>query len=118
MNLLTKTKIQSKTEYTAFRLSSLLAGTGRKQPDEDDFSWLSVFTKKDKEQFKSELYDAISKAIQTNNWLAVKNIIDSWQETAEIMSDKKMMRNIRKSMRESELGEVSRWEDIQKRLKL
>ncbi len=116
--MLTKAKSQSKTEYLAFKLSSLLATTGKKQPDEDNFSWLSIFTKKDKEQFKSELYDAISKAIQTDNWLAVEEIIDSWRETAEIMSDKKMMRNIRKSVKESELGEVSRWEDVQKRLKL
>jgi len=116
--MLTKIKNQGKTEYLAFRLSSLLAITGKSQLEDDDFSWISVFTKKDKEQFKSELYDAISKAIQTNSWLAVEDIIDSWRETAEIMSDKKAMRNIRKSMKEAESGEVSRWEDVQKRLKL
>ena len=116
--MLTKAKSQSKTEYVAFRLSSLLVTSGKNQPKDDDFSWISVFTKKDKEQLKSELYDAISKAIQTNNWAIVEDVIDSWQETAEIMSNRKMMRSIRKSMKESELGEVSKWEDVQKRLKL
>ena len=115
--MLTKTKSQNKTEYLAFKLSSLLAVKERTQPD-DDFSWVDTFTKKDKDQLKNELYDAISKAIQTNDWLAVENVIDSWKETAEIISDKKAMRSIRKSMKESEMGEVSRWEDVQKRLKL
>jgi hypothetical protein len=116
--MLTKTKNQNKTEYLAFRLSSLLAFTGKTQPQDDDFSWINVFTKKDKEQFKNELYDVISKAIQANNWIIVEDLIDSWRETAEIMSDKKAMRSIKKSMEESELGEVSRWEDVQKKLKL
>jgi hypothetical protein len=115
--MLTKTKNQSKTEYLAFRLSSLLAFTEKTQPD-DNFSWIGVFTKKDKEQLKNELYDAISKAIQTNDWLVVENVIGSWRETAEIMSDKKAMRSINKSIKESEQGEVSRWDDVQKRLKL
>ena len=108
--MLTKTKSQNKTEYLAFKLSSLLAVKERTQPD-DDFSWVDTFTKKDKDQLKNELYDAISKAIQTNDWLAVENVIDSWKETAEIISDKKAMRSIRKSMKESEMGEVSRWEE-------
>ena len=97
----------------AFKLSSLLVVKERTQPD-DDFSWIDAFTKKDKEQLKNELYDAISKAIQTDDWLAAENVIDSWRETAEIISDKKAMRSIRKSMKESEMGEVSRWEDVQK----
>jgi hypothetical protein len=116
--MFTKARSQNKSEYMAFRLSSLLATSGENQPKDDDFSWISIFTKKDKEQLKRELYDAISKSIQTTNWVTVEEVIDSWRETAEIMLNKKMMRNIRKSMKESELGEVSRWEDIQKRLKL
>ena len=86
--MLTKTKNQNKTEYLAFRLSSLLAFTGKTQPQDDDFSWINVFTKKDKEQFKNELYDAISKAIQANNWIIVEDLIDSLLEFSRLVIEK------------------------------
>jgi hypothetical protein len=105
-------------EYSAFRLSSLLSTIGKNNPKEEDFSWLDILTKKGKEEFKRELYNAISEAIKTEKWSEVEYIIDCWRETAEIMSDKDLMKSIEKSKEEIKRGETISWEDIQKELKL
>ena len=112
--MLTKRKI----EYSAFKLSSLLSIAGKAEPQEEDFSWINVLTKKGKEEFRNEIYNAISEAIKTENWSDVEYIIDCWHETAEIMSDKDLMRKIEKSKEEIKQGETISWEDIQKELNL
>jgi hypothetical protein len=106
---------RDKLEYSAFRLSSLLALTGKAQID-DEFAWLKVFTKTEREEFKSQLYNAISDAIKANEWSGVSETIDSWIETAEIISNKKLMKRIKKSDEEYEQGKVIRWENVQKEL--
>ena len=111
-----KTKIQNKLQYSAFRLSSLLALADKTHIIDDEFIWLKVFTKAEREEFKVELYNAISDAIKSNDWSHVSEIIDSWIETAEIISDKKLMRRIKKSAKEYDQGKTIRWEDIQKEL--
>ena len=113
-----KTKIQSKLQYSAFRLSSLLALADKAHIIDDEFIWLKVFTKAEREEFKAELYNAISDAIKSNDWSYVGEIIDSWIETAEIISDKKLMRRIKRSAEEYNQGKFTRWEDVQKELKL
>jgi hypothetical protein len=112
------TKRKSTVEYSAFRLSSLLSTIGKAKPQEEDFSWVDILTKKGKEEFKKELYDAISEAIKTENWSEVEYIIDCWHETAEIMSDKNLMKSVEKSKEEIKRGETISWEDIQRELKL
>ena len=77
-----KTKNQYKLQYSAFRLSSLLALTGKAQID-DEFKWPKVFSKVEREEFKVELYNVISDAIKSNDWSNVSEIIESWKETAE-----------------------------------
>lgn len=106
-----------KIEYSAFKLSSLLSISGNAKPQEEDFSWVNVLTKKGKEEFRNELYNAISEAIKTENWSDVEYIIDCWHETAEIMADKSLMRRIKKSREEVKRGETISWADIQKELK-
>jgi len=112
------TKRKGTIEYSAFRLSSLLSTIGKTKPQEEDFSWVNILTKKGKEEFKSELYNAISEAIKTEDWSEVEYIIDCWHETADIMSDKDLMRNIEKSKEEIKRGETISWEEIQEELKL
>ena len=112
--MLTKSKI----EYSAFKLSSLLSITEKAEPQEEDFSWINILTKKGKEEFRNEIYNAISEAIKTENWSEVEYIIDCWHETAEIMSDKDLMRKIEKSREEIKRGETISWEDVQKELNL
>jgi len=112
-----KTNNQNALQYSAFRLSSLLALTSKSQID-DEFPWLKTFTKSEREKFKAELYNAISDAIKANDWSCVSEIIESWKETAEIMSDKKLMGRLRQSAKEYEQGKVIRWEDVQKELEL
>ena len=106
------TKRKGTIEYSGFRLSSLLSTIGKNKPQEEDFSWLDILTEKGKEEFKNELYNAISEAIKNENWSEVEYIIDCWHETAEIMSDKNLMRNIEKSKEEIKRGETISCYDI------
>ena len=114
--MLTKTKNTKQIEHIAFRLSSILAVKNEDQPEDYDFSWLNVFTKKGKEDFKNQLYQAISKSIDTGDWSFVEEVIDSWYETAEIKSNKSLMRRIKKGSEEARRGESKSWEELQKEL--
>ena len=114
--MLTKTKNTKKIEHLAFRLSSILTDKSENQLEDYDFSWLNVFTKKGKEDFKNQLYQAISKSIDTGNWSFVEDVIDSWYETAEIKSNKSLMRRIKKGSEEVRQGESKSWEELQKEL--
>jgi len=114
--VLTKTRKSEQIEHLAFRLSSLLNEASGDQLEDYDFSWLNVFTKKGKEDFKSQLYHAISKSIESDDWSIVENVIDSWYETAEIKSNKSLVKRIKKGSEEARRGESKSWEEFQKEL--
>lgn len=114
--MLTKTKNSKQIEHLAFRLSSILTERGGDQLEDYDFSWMDVFTRKGKEEFKNQLYQAISKSIDTGDWSFVEDVIDSWHETAEIKSNKDLMRRIKKGSNEVKDGESKSWEEFQKEL--
>ena len=86
--MVSEESLERKIEYSAFKLSSLLLISGSIKPEEEDFPWVNMLTKKGKEEFKNELYNAISEAIKTKNWSNVEYIIGCWHETAEILADK------------------------------
>ena len=115
--MLTKTRKSEQIEHLAFRLSSLLTEKSENQLEDYDFSWLDVFTKKGKEDFKKQLYQAISKSIDTDDWSFVEVVIDSWYETAEIKSNKSLVRRIKKGSEEARRGVSKSWEELQKELK-
>jgi len=114
--VLTKTKNSKQIEHLAFRLSSILTEKSEDRLEDYDFSWLDVFTRKGKEDFKNQLYQAISKSIDTSDWSFVEDVIDSWHETAEIKSNKDLMRRIKKGSDEVKDGESKNWEEFQKEL--
>lgn len=114
---MTKTRKSEQIEHLAFRLSSLLTESNEEQLKDYDFSWLNVFTKKSKEDFKSQLYHAISKSIESDDWSIVENVIDSWYETAEIKSNKSLVKRIKKGSEEARRGESKSWEEFQKELR-
>jgi hypothetical protein len=114
--VLTKTRKSEQIEHLAFRLSSLLTEKSGTQLEDYDFSWLDVFTKKGKEDFKNQLYQAISKSINTGDWSFVEEVVDSWYETAEIKSNKSLVKRIKKGSEEARRGESKSWEEFQKEL--
>ena len=114
--MLTKTKNSKQIEHLAFKLSSILTEKSETQLEDYDFSWLDVFTRKGKEDFKKQLYQAISKSIDTGDWSFVEEVIDSWYETAEIKSNKSLMRRIKKGSEEARRGVSKSWEELQKEL--
>jgi len=111
------TRSQHKLEYSAFRLSSILALTDNRQYLKGEFAWLKMFNKTELKELKSSLYNAISEAIKTNDWTNVSETIESWIETAEVIADKKLTQKIKRSAEEYRQGKFTRWEDVQKELK-
>ncbi len=111
--MLTKTKNSKQIEHLAFRLSSILTERSEDRLEDYDFSWLDVFTRKGKEDFKNQLYQAISKSIDTGDWSIVEDVIDFWYETAEIKSNKSFMRRIKKGSEEAKSGESKSWGEFQ-----
>lgn len=111
--MLTKARKSKQIEHLAFRLSSLLTEKSGNQLEDYDFSWLDVFSKKSKEDFKNQLYRAISKSIESDNWYIVEDVIDSWYETAEIKSNKSLMKRIKKGSEEARRRESKSWEEFQ-----
>jgi len=114
--VLTKTRKSEQIEHLAFRISSFLTEKSGTQLEDYDFSWLNVFTKKGKEDFKNQLYQAISKSINTGDWSFVEEVVDSWYETAEIKSNKSLVKRIKKGSEEARRGESKSWEEFQKEL--
>jgi hypothetical protein len=114
--VLTNARKSKQIEHLAFRLSSLLTEKSGNQLDDYDFSWLDVFSKNSKEDFKNQLYQAISKSIESDNWYLVKDVIDSWYETAEIKLNKSLVKRIKKGSEEARRGKSKSWEEFQKEL--
>jgi hypothetical protein len=91
-----------------------------RKPDVSDtqHSWVSCFTDWEREEFGEELQKAFDDALSSRNWSQVREVIECWKETAEIVSDKELLAGIEKSAEQIRRGETIRWEDVKKELDL
>lgn len=85
-------------------------------PDLSDtrHSWVDCFADWEKKEFSAELRDALS----GEDWSEAQEVIECWEETAEIVSDKELLSGIQKSLEEIRRGETTSWEDVKKDLNL
>lgn len=81
-------------------------------------SWVNCFTDLEKKEFIQELQMAIENVPPGEDWSEVQEIIECWQETAEIVSDKELLTGIKESLEEIRRGETISWEDVKKELDL
>ena len=80
--------------------------------------WLTPFTDDEKKELLAELLGSIAAASSSGNWSQVQEVIESWEETAEILSDEQLMAEIKEAEEQTRGGETISWETVKKRLDL
>jgi len=81
-------------------------------------SWINCFTDLEKREFMQELQEAIENVSPGEDWSEVQEVIECWEETAEIVSDEELLTGIKESLAEIKRGETISWEDVKKELDL
>lgn len=80
--------------------------------------WVKCFTDGEREELLEELIGSIAAASSSGDWSQVQEVIDAWEETAEILADEQLMAEIREAEEQSESGEIISWETAKKKLGL
>jgi coenzyme F420-reducing hydrogenase alpha subunit len=80
--------------------------------------WIECFTDREKEELLQELLESIESASSSGDWSQVQEIIESWEETADILSDERLMAEIKEAEEEIRRGETVSWEEAKRRLNL
>jgi len=80
--------------------------------------WLKCFTNIEKEELLEELLEAVADSSSSGNWSRIQEVIEAWEETAEILSDEQLMSGIRETEGRLDGGEVIGWEKAKKKLSL
>ncbi len=75
-------------------------------------NWVECLTDRDKEEFLEELLESIENASSNGNWSQITELVECWEETAEILSDKQLMAGIREAQEEIARGETISWEEV------
>ena len=81
-------------------------------------NWVKYFTDHEKEELLEELLESIEDASANGDWSQVQEVIASWEETAEILSDEQLVAEIREAEEEIERGETISWAEAKSKLNL
>ncbi len=81
-------------------------------------NWIKYFTDHEKEELLEELLESIEDASANGDWSQVQEVIESWEETAEILSDEQLLAEIREAEEEIGRGETVSWAEAKNRLNL
>lgn len=85
----------------------------------EKFNWVfESLRKNERLELLWELLIASEKAVQKNSLKPIKDLMASWEETLEITSDKRLMRQLKKAEKEFESGDIVPWEKVKKELNL
>ncbi len=80
--------------------------------------WVECLTDRDKEEFLEELLESIENASSNGNWSQIAELVECWEETAEILSDEQLMAEIREAQEEIARGETISWAEVKRKLNL
>lgn len=83
------------------------------------FPWARHLDVEEGAEFVEDLLRAVSEALakkgrKGRKWGAVRELVEDWEETAEIESDPELVWEILEARRQMEKGEFVRWEDVRK----
>ena len=81
-------------------------------------NWIKYFTDHEKEELLEELLESIEDASANGDWSQIQEIIASWEETAEILSDEQLVAEIREAEEEIGRGEAISWAEAKRKLNL
>lgn len=71
---------------------------------EEVYPWVANLSQKDKEEFFAELLHAINVALSSGDVENLRETIEAWQETAEVLANKELMAVIKESEEEISIG--------------
>ncbi len=78
------------------------------------FDWVHSLSKPE----RLELFWELVMAIEKGDANSIKELIESWEETTEIMSDKKLMKELKQAEKEYGAGDIIPWKKVKKELNL
>ena len=104
----------------AFNLLEYLKGLGTRNGMKVGTShdWVECFADHEREELLEELLGSIEAASSSGDWSQIQEVIESWQETAEILSDKQLMTEIREAEEQIRTGETISWAEAKRKLNL
>jgi hypothetical protein len=79
---------------------------------EETYPWTQGFSEGERQAFLAELLQATRDAAADGNWDAVREVIESWQETAEVLADDELTAQIRAAEESIRRGEGVPWETV------
>ena len=105
---------------TAFNLLEYLRGLETREQSGASalIDWVECLTDRDKEEFLEELLESIENASSNGNWSQITELVECWEETAEILSDEQLMAEIREAQEEIARGETISWVEVKRKLNL
>ena len=68
--------------------------------------WVECFSDREKEELLQELLESIDGALSSGDWSPVREVVESWEETAEILSDEQLMAEIEEAREDIKEGNV------------
>jgi hypothetical protein len=66
------------------------------------FPWLESLDTEEQEEFEKEYINGVLKAVMTDKWNEVEELIEDWKATADTKSNKEAMRAIAKKVRKQD----------------
>jgi len=104
----------------AFSLLEYLRSLDAREERKADasYNWIQSFTDHEKEELLEELLESIESASSSGDWSQVQKVVESWEETAEVLSDEQLTAEIEEAEEEIKRGETIGWEEAKKKLNL
>ena len=84
----------------------------------DDFDWLRHFKARHIAQFFSELFAALHRSLETDDWADVTEIIKDWKATAEIEASPELREAVAIGAEQLAAGETISWSQLREELEL
>ncbi len=82
------------------------------------FGWVQNFTASEIASFLSELLEALNEGQETGDWKQVESVVDSWKETANLIADKDLYKDVELGLHKIEDGEGVSWDSLEQELDL
>jgi hypothetical protein len=77
------------------------------------FPWLEYISSEEVDKFYNDFFKAIEQALHTKDWSILEQTIESWQATAELLTDTELTMILTKPTTNNDLED---WDDVEAEL--
>lgn len=71
--------------------------------DSNTFPWIIYLDDEEKEEFHNELIITVAKAVTTNDWATIEELIEDWKATAETKNNPAVMKALKTQVNKDKL---------------